>query len=165
MNATIKLKLSNYFLKHVVKSTEEEACWKFTGKKTKEGYGRLVAYEQVTNHQTIIPAHRYSYELHIKPIPEGLLVLHKCDNPECCNPKHLFLGTHVDNAQDMLNKGRAPRKGMLARNRKLTEEQVIYFWTNRKLGASFLSSKTGVNISTIQNIISQTRWTSITSKL
>lgn len=51
-------------------------------------------------------AHRLVYSIYVEPIPEGLLVLHSCDNRRCINPKHLFLGTEKDNTQDMMAKGR-----------------------------------------------------------
>lgn len=84
------------FMRHVIK-TGVNTCWKWRGAKLKHGYGRYSGG---------LLAHRITYELLVGPIPEGLLVLHSCDNPECTNPKHLFLGTHSDNAKDMVLKGR-----------------------------------------------------------
>lgn len=67
-------------------------------------------------------AHRVAYTLAFGPIPKGMWVLHRCDNPPCCNPKHLFLGTRRDNIDDMIRKGRQARH--LPTNAKLTVEQV-----------------------------------------
>jgi hypothetical protein len=83
-------------------------CWVWIGSPDKHGYGLLfVAFPH-----RYVPAHRVSYELNVGPIPEGLFVLHRCDNPPCVRPDHLFLGTKSDNSRDMHQKGRAglPRK-------------------------------------------------------
>jgi hypothetical protein len=83
------------------KIDEETGCWIWSGsKKGGNGYGR-VSYEG-----EYIGAHRGSYIAHVGVIPEGMLVLHRCDNRLCVNPEHLFIGTQSDNIQDMLKKGR-----------------------------------------------------------
>ena len=64
---------------------------------------------------------RYAYEIWVGPIPDGKSVLHRCDNPACCNPAHLFIGTQLDNMRDMIAKGRGPKgciKSALAEARK-----------------------------------------------
>lgn len=77
-----------------------EECWPWTGGCIKAGYGRIC--ESGRDEYT----HRYSWRLHFGEIPPGLEVCHKCDNPPCCNPAHLFVGTHRDNMHDALRKGR-----------------------------------------------------------
>lgn len=75
-------------------------CWHWIGSIDVNGYGRIGS-----NHKTI-KAHRLSYEVNIGKIPNGLLVCHRCDNPPCVNPNHLFLGTIKDNNDDKISKGR-----------------------------------------------------------
>lgn len=87
------------FWLHVQKS---DGCWVWDGSANPAGYGVVW-----TNDKALVGAHRYSYELHIGPIPEDLHVLHRCDNPPCVRPGHLFLGTAADNVRDMVQKGRA----------------------------------------------------------
>ena len=79
----------------------ENGCIEFTGGKNK-GYGKFYIDEIIGT----VFAHRFSYELEFGKIPDGLIVCHKCDNPSCVNINHLFLGTHKDNSDDKINKGR-----------------------------------------------------------
>lgn len=79
-----------------VEKRDVSACWPWKGSVMGEGYGR---YRQAYTH-------RLAWMLANGPIPAGLFVLHKCDNPPCCNPDHLFLGTQADNVRDRDAKGR-----------------------------------------------------------
>jgi len=76
------------------------SCWNWLAGKDKDGYGKIkIARKDLR-------AHRVSWEIHNGIIPGGLLVLHRCDNPSCVNPSHLFLGTALDNNRDRDAKGR-----------------------------------------------------------
>ena len=99
-------------------------CWEFQGCKLKDGYG-LIGRKRLDGKRAIDRTHRVMWEIVFGPIPEGLWVLHKCDNPPCCNPAHLFLGTQFDNMADMYAKGRGVNNvGEKNSNAKLTQEQV-----------------------------------------
>ena len=101
-----------------VKLDRETRCWEWQGRKDPDGYGTLSVGDFP------VRAHRTMYEVVKGPIPDGLLVCHKCDNPSCCNPEHLFLGTTSDNNKDKTLKGRTP-KGEDSAMSILTEKNVI----------------------------------------
>jgi len=94
----------------------EDECWPWRGGIfKKDGYGRVSF--KIEDKNTGLNAHRVAYELHVGPVPEGLVVRHTCDNPICCNYKnHLIPGTVKDNKMDEISRGR--------HRRKLTVEQV-----------------------------------------
>lgn len=96
-------------------------CWNWQDHCNKCGYGTIVIQRGSKL------AHRIAWELTHGPIPTGLCVCHSCDNPACCNPAHLWIGTHADNMQDMVRKGRSMNgpHGESVHTAKLTEAQVI----------------------------------------
>ena len=137
---------------------DKTSCWNWNKSITKWGYGHIKVKGKV------MLAHRISYEANKEPIPDGLCVLHKCDNPACINPDHLFLGTNADNVRDKVSKNRQSHTGQSKGERhslaKLTEQDVL------NIRASHLSQKqlaeqyntTQPNISLIKNRV---KWTHI----
>jgi hypothetical protein len=108
----------------------DDECWEWLARRAERGYG------QYRHEGRTVRAHRHAWRLANGPIPSGLLVCHHCDNPPCCNPAHLFLGTDADNVHDMVSKGRNVRpprdessvnfpRGERCHAAKLTEGQVI----------------------------------------
>lgn len=108
----------------MVQKQQPSECWPWTGWcHPRSGYGVLSKKDRKG-----LRAHRVAYYLAtgIDPKAEGQDVLHHCDNPICCNPAHLFIGTHLDNMRDRRSKGRAAStQGILNGRAKLTAEDVI----------------------------------------
>ncbi len=130
-------------------------CWLWAGGRAKNGYGSF----QLGGLNT---AHRYSYFFYKGDFDQSLHILHKCDNPGCVNPDHLFSGTHQDNMDDKNRKGRHKTlHGSDNGNSKLTAEKVIEIrklhdpksYPTRKLASMY-----GVNQRLIFNIIHRTTW-------
>lgn len=101
-------------------------------------------------------AHRYSYKECIGEIPEGMVVRHTCDNPLCINPKHLILGTHNDNVQDRVSRGRSA-KGTFHGRAKLTESLVSEI-KKSTLPYTKLATLFGVSLRCIQKIKNGETW-------
>lgn len=98
---------------------KREGCWRWKGAKDKNGYGQM----QVDSKNRLIKAHRISWMLFRGEIPKKINVCHTCDNAECTNPEHLFLGTPKENTHDMIKKGRNA-KGSKMSTAKLKEKDI-----------------------------------------
>lgn len=111
--------LSDRLMMDITKLGDEE-CWPWNGHRDERGYGKF------TFHRKFHRAHRAMYQVAIGPTGD-LDVCHKCDNPTCCNPKHLFLGTQADNNRDRHKKGRynSCLRGEAVKNSILTAELVV----------------------------------------
>jgi hypothetical protein len=133
-------------------------CWEWTEGTIRNGYGRL------RHGGTIWLAHRLAYTLKHGAIPAGMYVCHTCDNPSCCNPEHLFLGTQYDNMADMTDKGRAPKRaGFLNPAAKLTPGKVRKIRRLRATGVSRseIASKFGVTANAIALIEAGKTWANV----
>lgn len=143
------------FWKNVDKSGD---CWVWTGLVGPKGYGQLNVLVADVGWRTT-RAHRLSYELAYGPIPPGLMIRHKCDNPPCVNPAHLETGTHEDNTRDMVERGRAA-SGENHPHARFTEKDVAAIRVRLKDGESCISiaRSLGVVEGTIYAIDREITW-------
>jgi len=139
-----ELSTEGRFFKRVTKT---EGCWKWQGRKNTKGYGHLSIRGRVKT----IAAHRLSYQIHVGPVPDGMFILHKCDNPGCVNPAHLFLGTNADNMADMVSKGRQtsilkaediPKIRAMAANKTTQAEIAAHFGVKRANISAVITGRT-----------------------
>lgn len=146
------------------KVEKTNTCWLWKGAKDKQGYGQF----KINKKQ--IKAHRVAWTLLHGEIPDKFIIMHSCDNPPCCNPDHLKLGTPKDNAMDRSLKGRSygggpklPAKGEKNGSAKLTEIQVKHLRQLFKNGVSkrALSEIFNVSRTNIKNIVNNTTWSLI----
>lgn len=147
--------LADRFWEKVDKRDANE-CWPWLASTKQGGYGRIS--DECGRPQQ---AHRVSYGLTFGPIPDGNVVCHRCDNPRCVNPSHLFLGTQADNLRDMRSKGRGnPLRGIQHPKARLTEELAQLLRhdprSHRQLARAF-----GIGKSTVGMIKARVTWTHV----
>jgi hypothetical protein len=152
-----------------------EGCWLRTARQERRGYGSFMM-DRGSAKWRPVGAHRVAWELTNGPIPDGLCVLHRCDNPSCVRPEHLYLGTNLVNSQDMVSKGRqacGDRSGKTVHpertargerngSAKLTENDVKDIRTrfaNGGITKVSLALEYGVRDALISKIIKRQVWT------
>lgn len=122
------------------------ACWLWSGATFRYGYGHVRRWdgERWTN----VGAHRVMYEHVHGPVPPGLVVLHTCDTPSCCNPAHLAVGTQGENLRGMAARGRAP-------NQRFTPEVERTIAARQQAGErpAHLAAEYGCDPNTIRRIV------------
>lgn len=138
----------------------EDECWEWKGYRNENGYGKMLAFgEQM--------AHRVSWIINSGEIPEGIKVLHKCDNPPCVNPEHLFLGTLGDNNKDRHRKGRTvvpDNKGSNHGMSKLKESDVVEILRLHQQGLSnmdIVRKFNKVHKATVYDVIFRRTWSHV----
>lgn len=132
---------------------EPDECWPWTRWLDRDGYGQFSAGGHAYK------AHRLAYELGHGVAPGELKVCHACDNPRCCNPAHLFLGTQTENLRDMIAKGRSSR-GSRHHSTELTEEQVSEIRARRSAGerGRVLAAEFGLSEASVSDIHHRRTW-------
>lgn len=145
------------FLAKVDKPADPDGCWVWTACRLKSGYGQLVVGKGKREY-----AHRVSYRLYVGGIPGGLHVCHRCDNRQCVNPAHLFLGTNADNVRDKVEKGRQAR-GVTGGMAKLTGADVVAIRERHRSGAlqRELAVEYAVGQDQISRIVNHQSWAHI----
>lgn len=147
VNMRIQFPLSILLIRRTDRSGGPLTCWPYTGPLFHNGYGQL--YWQGRNQK----AHRLAFIDARGPIPEGFLVLHHCDNRRCCNPEHLHLGTHKQNAEEAKARGRY----FLQKRGRLTRELVIEIRESDE-SHSAVANRLSVSYGTIAAIRQRRTW-------
>lgn len=156
---------------HMIQPEPNTGCWLWLGAATPGrvsvgvGYG-MINLGRKNGRTNLEYTHRAAYEtVHGKGSAFGLIVRHACDMPLCVNPDHLSLGTHKDNAQDMVRRGRSLR-GMRATRARLTDSQVAQIISQSRAGIHqrVIAKSFGVDQSAVSLIASGKRWSHVTGR-
>lgn len=135
--------------KPVEYEVNDNGCWICTS------HARTAGYPYITLNRKRRKLSRVIYELYKGNIPEGMVVMHQCDNPQCINPEHLSVGTHKDNTHDMIQK-RRNHYGVKNYQAKLNDDLVRYIRSS-KIGCTTLARELGVS----KTLILKVRWNEI----
>lgn len=153
-------KFANEFWSKVDRTAGNEECWPWTGRLSTTGYGQFAKGSKGG-----VRSHRLAFFLVTGKHPDELHVCHVCDNPICCNPQHLWLGTAKDNIQDSIKKGKhinpKPLKGEKNPSAKLSERDILDI---KKLclnvkNKSLIASSFGISRTHLYRILNGERWT------
>lgn len=147
------------------KVNQSGECWLWTGKRNKLGYGLMSRSQRP---YTTLLAHRVAWEVHFGAIPNELRVCHRCDNPPCVRPTHLFLGTQPENIADMKTKGRA--RGPNWRHGELNPVAIITESDVRQIRARYaagdvlqkdLAREFGITQANVSVIVRRLSWSHV----
>ena len=157
-NLIPRMRPEDRFWPRVNRVEDEDSCWEWMGGKYERGYGAFMIHRDGRKRNT--GAHRFSYELAYGPIPAGMFVCHRCDNPPCVRPDHLFLGTNTDNVRDMVSKKRENHAGEHNGRAVLTAEGVRVIKDRLRAGeaARPIAADYGVSRETINAIRRGKAW-------
>jgi len=133
-------------------SDKSGSCWTWNGSLDKDGYGVAKL-----RGRRVEKAHRLAFRLHNGSIPDGAMVCHSCDNPRCCNPAHLFVGTALDNKTDCVAKGRHIKGRSVHWKAKLTEADVIAIRADGRTSYE-VADQYGVSAVNVQQIRKRNTW-------
>lgn len=147
--------LADRFWAKVDHSAGTDACWPWTATLHRTGYGQISL-----GRGNILKAHRVAWELTYGEIPPGLFILHRCDNPPCCNPAHLVPGTCADNAADMVAKGRSltGERNHAAKLRQVDVDEIRRLRLVGDADVRWAARRYGVAPSTVRDIVKQRTW-------
>ena len=139
----------------MTKIGQRHECWEWQGNAPQGRHGHFSIKAKA------VIAHRWIYEMCCGPIPSGMVIRHKCDNPKCVNPIHLTIGTPRDNVMDMHERGRgADRRGEKHPLAKLDAETVLKIRAGKEVGRtnSDLAAEFGISNQHIGKIVRRENW-------